>query len=50
MQHFSIACEDFGLTISLKKTQVIGQDVDVPPSISIHEYELEADHEFAYLG
>ena len=26
------------------------QDVDVPPSISIHEYELEAVHEFAYLG
>ena len=28
----------------------MGQDVDVPPSISIHEYELEAVHEFAYQG
>ena len=26
------------------------QDVDVPPSISMHEYELEAVHEFAYNG
>ena len=34
----------------IKKTQVTGQDVGVPPSISIHEYELEAVHEFAYLG
>ena len=34
---------DFRLTISLKQTQVMGQD-------SIHEYELEAVHEFAYLG
>ena len=27
-----------------------GQGVDVPASISMHEYELEAVHEFAYLG
>ena len=33
MQHFSVASEDFGLTIRLQKTQVVGQDVDVPPSI-----------------
>ena len=50
MQRFTVTCTDFRLTISLKKTQVIGQDVDVPPSISIHEYKLEAAHEFAYLG
>ena len=53
MQHFTVACEDFGLTVSLKKTQVTGQDVDAPPSItsiSIREYALEAVHEFVYLA
>ena len=35
MNHFSKACQDFGLTISLKKTQVMGQGVDSPPSITI---------------
>ena len=51
MRRFTVAChsEDFGLTLSLK-IQVMGQDVDVPPSTRIHEYELEAVHEFAYLG
>ena len=33
--HFSKVCQDFGLTISLKKTQVMGQVVDSPPSITI---------------
>ena len=28
----------------------MGQEVDVPSSISINEYELEAVHKFAYLG
>ena len=28
----------------------LGDFVDVTPSISIDEYELEAFHEFAYLG
>ena len=37
MNHFSKACQDFGLTISLKKTQVMGQD-------------LEVVHDFVYLG
>ena len=39
-----------GLTISLKKTQVMSQDVEHPSSISIADYELEAVHEFVYLG
>ena len=29
MQRFTVACEDFKLTMSLNKTQVMGQDVDV---------------------
>ena len=30
MQRFTVAGEDFGLTVSLKTAQVMGQDVDVP--------------------
>ena len=44
------ACQDFGLTINLKKTQVIGQGVDSPPSIAISKQELEVVHDFVYLG
>ena len=50
LDRFATACNAFGLTISLKKTQVMGQDVDEPPSVSITDYELEAVHEFVYLG
>ena len=32
---FSQACKDFGLTISLKKTNVLGQDTEAPPVITI---------------
>ena len=35
MNRFSKACQDFGLTISLKKTQVMGQGMDSTPSITI---------------
>ena len=50
MKRLADACEDFGLTISPKKTQVIGQYVEQPTSLSIADYELEAVHEFVYLG
>ena len=46
MDRFSQACKDFGLTISLKNTNVLGQDVD----ISIYNYELEVIHQFTYLA
>ena len=48
MDRFSNACRDFGLTISLKKTNVLGQDVDTPPVITINNYQLEAVHEFTW--
>ena len=35
MDRLSYACCDFGLTISLKKTNVLSQDVDTPPVIAI---------------
>ena len=50
MDSFSKACKDFGLTISLKKTNVLGQDVEAPPSITIDDYELEVVNQFTYLG
>ncbi|XP_069194155.1 uncharacterized protein [Procambarus clarkii] len=48
--HFNEACQVFGLTISLKKTQVMGQGVDFPLDISISDYKLEVVHDFVYLG
>ena len=51
MNRFSKACQDFGSTISLKKTQVVGQGVDSPTSVTILcRQELELVHDFVYLG
>ncbi|CAH1226359.1 CD209 [Branchiostoma lanceolatum] len=50
MDRFSRACNDFGLIISLKKTEVLGQDVEAPPAITIGDYELKAVNHFTYLG
>ena len=47
---FSQACKDFGLTISLKKTNVLGQDTEAPPVITIDYYEPDAVCQFTYLG
>ncbi|KAK4327285.1 hypothetical protein Pmani_002226 [Petrolisthes manimaculis] len=47
---FAQACEEFGLTISLKKTDIMGQDVNSAPSISIGNHTLEAVTNFTYLG
>ena len=37
---FPQACKDFGLTISLKKTNVLGQDTEALPVITIDNHEL----------
>ena len=50
MDCFSQACKDFGLTISLKKTNVLGQDTEAPTAITIDNYELDAVCQFTYLG
>lgn len=50
MDRLSRACNDFGLTISLKKTNILGQDTTVPPIITIDDYELDNVHQFTYLG
>ncbi|XP_037803948.1 uncharacterized protein LOC119598373 [Penaeus monodon] len=47
---FAHACREFGLTISLKKTNILGQDVSSNPSITIGDYILEVVEDFTYLG
>ena len=58
MQHsvdkFSDACDNFGLTISTKKTEVMHQPAPgrpyVEPNISINNQRLNAVDKFTYLG
>ena len=50
MDRLSQACNDFGLTISLKKTNVLGQDTMQLPAITIDEHELDVVEKFTYLG
>ena len=50
MECFSQACKDFGLTISLKKTNALGQDTEAPLVITIDDYEIGAVSQFTYLG
>ena len=50
MDSFSQACKDFGLTISLKKTNVLGQDTMELPAITIDDYDLDVVEQFTYLG
>ena len=50
VSRLSHACKEFGLTISLKKTNVIAQGTDHSPTIAIDGYNLEAVENFTYLG
>ena len=50
MDRFAKACTDFGLTISLKKTNVLVQGTAMSPNITINDYELDVVNEFTYLG
>ena len=47
---FSDACNDFGLRISLKKTEIMSQGDTQDPIISIGEHRLETVTSFTYLG
>jgi hypothetical protein len=49
MDRFAKAATDFGLTISLKKTNVMAQEAN-PPNIAINGCQLEAVEHFTYLG
>ena len=50
MDRFLKACKEFALTISIKKTEVMAQDADVPPSIYIDGSNLSVLDNFKYLG
>ena len=50
MDRFSLACKDFGLTISINKTKVLGQGSDTSPAITIDGQSIESVHNFVYLG
>ena len=49
MDRISQACKDFGLTISLKKTNILGQDTMELPAITTNNYELDVVEQFTYL-
>ena len=44
------ARKEFGLTINFKKTNIMAQCVDSPPTITIGDTQLEAVEAFTYLG
>jgi len=46
----SAACKEFGLTISLKKTNIMAQAADSPPTITIEDTQLEVVEASTYLG
>ncbi|CAH1277284.1 CYP3A43, partial [Branchiostoma lanceolatum] len=50
LNQFAHACREFALTISIKKTVVMGQDVPKPPVITIGSEVLEVTDHFTYLG
>ena len=50
VNRFAHACREFGLTISLKKTNVIAWDASQVPSVNINDYTLEVVEDFTYLG
>ena len=50
MDKFASACSAFGLTISIKKTEVMGQNVDSEPEIFADNQKLVVTDNFTYLG
>ncbi|XP_068720805.1 uncharacterized protein [Montipora capricornis] len=46
----SHACKEFGLTISLRKTNILAQGAESSPVITIDNTELEVVDTFTYLG
>ena len=50
INHLSKACMEFGVTISIKKTEVMGQQVPSAPEITICGKTLANVNSFKYLG
>ncbi len=50
LDRFCNSCDLFSLTISLKKTHVMGQATPSPPVMTLNGADLEVVHQFQYLG
>ena len=50
MDRFSKAYKEFALTISIKKTELMAQDAEIPHSIYIDGSNLSVVENFKYLG
>ena len=50
LDRFSKACKEFAFTISIKKTEVMTQDTEIPPSIYFDGSNLSVVDNFKYLG
>ena len=50
VDRFSQACKDFGLTINLEMTNVLGQDTMELPAVTIDDFELDVFEQFTHLG
>ena len=50
MDRLSKACKEFALTISIKKTEVMAQDAEIPLSIYIDDSNLSVVDNFKYLA
>ena len=49
-EHFAKACNDFSMTINLKKTVVMSLGTSCPPHILINSSPLNVVDKFSYLG
>ena len=50
MDKISTACKEFGLTISIKKTEVMVQGTESTPEIKLNDHVLNVVESFTYLG
>ena len=50
MDRLSKPCKEFALTISIKKTEVMAQDAEIPHSVYIDGSNLCVVDNFKYLG
>ena len=50
LERLSVACKEFGLTISLTKTKILSQYSSENHSIRIDNYGLGVVEDFPYLG
>ena len=50
IESVSSARSNFGLTINTKKTKVLSQETDIPPTIKIQDKYIKNVKKFVYLG